>query len=255
MNQITPTPPSPTAMTYIAPPRSTATLVARLSNAVEQAPDGLSISHRFAPSPAERDVLDARRLELRALLRRGELRDVARAVADLLHAFPHAKVDAAEAKRTITAYGEALADLPVWALVETVSAFKRGEVERDNHTFAPSVAELRRETEKRLGPVYAEGRQIARILDAKVIEPATEAERSRAVERWNAVMRDVFAPERKARDDEREEMRAELQAINERTLQRELKAHGITDGLKIGVQLRRQLEQMGANFDKPEEAA
>lgn len=88
-----------------------------------------------------------------------------------------------------------------------------------------------------------------------MIEPATEAERSRAVEHWNAIMRDVFAPERKARDDEREEMRAELQAINERTLQRELKAHGITDGLKIGVQLRRQLEQMGANFDKPEEAA
>lgn len=53
----------------------------------------------------------------------------------------------------------------------------------------------------------------------------------------------------------REEMRAELQALNERTLQRELRAHGITDGLKIGVQLRRQLEQMGANFDKPEEVA
>lgn len=183
------------------------------------------------------------------------MRDVARAVADLLHAFPHAKVDAAEAKRTITAYGEALADLPVWALVETVGAFKRGEVERETHTFAPSVAELRREVEKRLAPVYAEGAQIAKILEAKVVDPVTEDERERAVKRWDEIRAEIFAPSIRERDEAKEEVRRELQRMNDANLERELKAHGISDGIKIGVNLRRLLERDGARFPQPEDAA
>lgn len=240
---------------YLAPSRSLANTVARLTNAITEDPDECSISHQFAPSQDERSALAERRDELRGLLRRADARDVAKAITGLLKAFPHSKVDVAEAAERVTAYGSELADLPLWAIEATCAAFRGGKVARESHTFAPSAAEVRIEAEKRLAPVYAEGTQIAKVLGARVIDAVTQEERARAVAQWDRIRADVFEPSIRERAEWKEEVRRELQRMNEVNLERELRAHGIRDGIKIGVDLRRLLERDGASFPQPEDAA
>jgi hypothetical protein len=207
--------------------------------------------HRLAPTDADREAMQARLAFLDGLLAAAEKRDIAHAIADLLGAFPHAKVSPQEAKERMASYGSPLVGLPGWAIRETVSDYKAGRAARPDHTFAPSSAELRIAVMDKLTPVHLEAQKIRRVLDARVIAAPVESERARAVERWEDIRERIFAPVIKQRADEREALRRELQAVNERILDKELRAHGIRDGLKIGVGLRAKLEAMGAEFPQP----
>lgn len=235
------TPPAP-----LSP--SLANTVARLTNAVEETGRTFSISKRFAPTDAERDALSGRLAALNAALDSCGAREAARLIVSLLHAFPHGKTSAEDAQRTVLAYGEALAGTPGWALQAAVDRFRRGEVDRENHTFAPSVAELRRECERIAADVHAEARQLRRILAAKVYDEPSPKERERVA----AVVEQLAEQLRSTPDGRAERAREAAKRsaeASDRLIAAELARAGIDDGLKLSVEMRNKLAGWKAEAD------
>jgi hypothetical protein len=98
------------------------------------------------------------------------------ALGPLWVAFPMAQMSAVMAEARLAVFSEALADLPAWAIREAVAAYVKGSVDRDNHTFAPTPAEIRIEARRRLKAFEEHRYEIHKALEAEATTPLTEAE-------------------------------------------------------------------------------
>lgn len=124
-----------------------------------------------------------------------EPRQIKLAIAGLLVAFPSGgAVTADVATARIAMYEAALAGLPLWAIRRAAERFMRGEIERDNHTFAPSPPEWAKAVQAELRPFREQAITIGKVLGAEVEIQRSEAE----VERRKARVAELLATFRPA---------------------------------------------------------
>lgn len=124
-----------------------------------------------------------------------EPRQIKLAIAGLLVAFPSGgAVTADVATARIAMYEAALAGLPLWAIRRAAERFMRGEIERDNHTFAPSPPEWAKAVQAELRPFREQAITIGKVLGAEVEIQRSEAE----VERRKARVAELLATLRPA---------------------------------------------------------
>lgn len=124
-----------------------------------------------------------------------EPRQIKLAIAGLLVAFPSGgAVTADVATARIAMYEAALAGLPLWAIRRAAERFMRGQIERDNHTFAPSPPEWAKAVQAELRPFREQAITIGKVLGAEVEIQRSEAE----VERRKARVAELLATLRPA---------------------------------------------------------
>ena len=143
----------------------------------------------------ERAGLERSAHMLGIVLGAAEPRQIKLAIAGLLVAFPSGgAVTADVATARIAMYEAALAGLPLWAIRRAAERFMRGEIERDNHTFAPSPPEWAKAVQAELRPFREQAITIGKVLGAEVEIQRSEAE----VERRKARVAELLAALRPA---------------------------------------------------------
>jgi hypothetical protein len=197
---------------------------------------------------AERQSLEQRSNELRRWDGRASSRDLGVEVTKFLQGFPHGKLSAQEAAMTVAEYVTALHDLPIWATRQAMQRFRRAEVDRDTHTFAPSCAELRLAALDVTEPYRSELSSITRLLSAEVYQAATDAERERVHAAIEALASDLRtrAPRDPYRRD-KQTLADTMKAASDRLRAKDLAAAGIDDGLKLSLGMREKLALIRAD--------
>lgn len=114
-----------------------------------------------------------------AALSPADEKSIGPALAPLWVAFPVTQIGLQAAEARVAVFTSALHDLPLWAIREAVEAYVRGEVDRDNHNFAPSPAQVRLEAKRRLRDIERMRFELDRAESARVIVPQTEEELAR----------------------------------------------------------------------------
>lgn len=115
-------------------------------------------------------------------------RDKARQiVANMLAGFAGANRSDAEHEAELKRYEFAVAGFPAWAIVEACGAFMRGEIEREQHRFAPTPAEVSVVLRRIVQPLRTYWYERRELLRAEAEAPP--AERERNVERVNKLFR------------------------------------------------------------------
>jgi len=119
-----------------------------------------------------------------------EAQQIKTAIVGLLVAFPAGgSVSGGVAAARTAMYEAALAGLPLWAIRRAAERFMRGEIERDNHTFAPSPPEWAKAVQAELRPFREQAITIGKVLGAEVEIQRSEAE----VERRKARVAELLA--------------------------------------------------------------
>lgn len=145
--------------------------------------DGWSIDGALTDAERSALVRDWKRLDIALTAARPE--EVRPYIVGVLLAFPAAGITADVAKLRVQMYEAALSGLPMWAIRTAAERFIRGEIERDNHAFAPSPPELAREAQTALRPYRTAKWEIEKALAA---EPErTAEERAAMVERMRHI--------------------------------------------------------------------
>lgn len=211
--------------------RAMADTIGKFTNRLEDKPGDFRrklLSASLAPAGTERDILEARREELRESLRPTP-DDTARAVITLLlaggksYGMSERESDARE-----MLYAEALRGEPTWAIEKARQRFAKGGWQcnwdgRDVPSTASIVAECRFITLD----IEREIARISAILDAELVDTETsEDERKEAVARWEKIKADMGRSNviTERTDDEIAAERSEQIRANERVAQREAAA-------------------------------
>jgi hypothetical protein len=123
-------------------------------------------------------------------------RDVAKVVGRLFLSFPSQASSVEVQKAKIASYVEDLSGLPLWALEAAAAKWRRGEA-TGNATFAPSVAELRRQADAQTLQHRATIAKLKRILTAKERSGAerTPEARERVAAKFGDLINSLTKPE------------------------------------------------------------
>jgi hypothetical protein len=140
--------------------------------------DRWSITGRL--TDAERGELVRTEKRLEVALTAGEPSEIKQYIVGMLLAFPAAGMSAQVAEARVQMYTAALAGLPMWAVRKAVERYIRGEIDRDNHAFAPSPPEIAKEALALLRPYRMFRWEIGKTLAADVEPTPAEREAMRA---------------------------------------------------------------------------
>lgn len=145
--------------------------------------DRAEIPHADAPNEAERAILRRRLQPLTERLAEPCSQSAIAAVMALRQVLPfQGKGDAATEQAAGAMYGQALRDLPGWAVLRAVEAINRGEAGL-THRFMPTPPELRAIVWKQTQPLRDERAAIERVLSATIAPPGpSDDERARRLE-------------------------------------------------------------------------
>lgn len=177
----------------IAAPSSTtrpmADLIGKFTNRLEDKPGDFRrklLSASLAPAGEERQVLEARRAELRDSLipTPGEAADDA--IYGILAGSNTFGMSGREADAKVRLYAEALAKQPTWAINEARKRFGKGgwKCGWDGNGF-PSSANVNAECSFLTLEIDTEIHKLTQILDAEIVDSTTtESERQEAVAAW-----------------------------------------------------------------------
>jgi len=116
----------------------------------------------------ERAKIERRLAEIDGHLDMRETSQIKRIVAAMMLSIPSGRASGDEAAAVVSAYVNALGDLPPWAVSAAANRFIRGQVRSANPAFAPSGAEMHIEADKELVPLRAERMRLERLLTAIV---------------------------------------------------------------------------------------
>ena len=172
-------------------------LEGRLSNAVDWEPGDkrFVIATEYAPTPAERSVLEARRHELRAALAPASEAEIGRSVSFLRsNLATQNSTDQATAVLTTRSTVDVLKGFPAWVVKEASTRVMRGTAGFDPQ-YAPKAPQLAQLCRSIAAPYREELAQVDKILRARVAPPVDEVMRAR-IERG---LRE-FAAEMRARN-------------------------------------------------------
>lgn len=112
----------------------------------------------------ERQRIENRIAEIEASLAQRNARSVERSIAAMMLSIPSGRASGDEARAIVSAYVATLGDMPPWAVERAAMRFAGGEVTTANPAFAPSGAEVRKETDRLLVPYRAEIMRLRQIL-------------------------------------------------------------------------------------------
>ncbi len=111
-------------------------------------------------------------------------------LAGLMAAFPTQAQSETPAELRMSAYCEALADAPLWAVTEARARILRGDISL-GHGFAPSPPELATAVRLVLRPLHSDLASLRKILAAATSQDVTVAERDRVVTGWKKLKVDL----------------------------------------------------------------
>ena len=148
------------------------------------------------PTGAQRLAIAQRIEELQAACRPGPTPRLIGILAELVAEYATARLDEDTADIKITAYRDAVEDLPAWAVREAIRRWRRGEVSGDTRDldFAPKPARLRRIAQGIAATATGQAIRLQRILEAEAEEPVSDAARAENAERADALVRQLSAP-------------------------------------------------------------
>ncbi|SFF77104.1 hypothetical protein [Methylobacterium sp. yr596] len=242
-------------------------LVARFTNRLEENVDHrghMLLSARAAPGDAEREVMEARRQDLRDSLAPGDPRVMRPVIAALLGAFPTYGADRASAEALLNLTARALDDVPVWAVQQAAGNFIKGRVKvLWSHDRAPTPPQIRGEAKHCMLSVEEEIVKLSKVLDATIVDTeASEDERAAALAHWEKIKREILSTN--GTDAPKNLQAAGLRETNDREKLKEharLAAAGETlpvaaDGLTISTALRESNRRYAAErgIRQPQEA-
>ena len=131
--------------------------------------------------PRMRRLLVVRQSELLEAMRPGDRSEIGRALAtfvDMRGGFKPGS--AAEAAFFNKLRAADLSEVPLWAVVEVIRAFRKGEIGAG--VIRPTAGQLRKQAEERAAPFFAELRDVERVLAAPVSNAPTEQDLERRKE-------------------------------------------------------------------------
>lgn len=181
------------ATTAITAPTSTtramADTIGKFTNRLEDKPGDFRrklLSASLAPAGTERDVLEARRAELRRSLRPTPDQTARDVVTLLLAGAPSFGMSERETDAKVMLYAEALRDEPTWAIEKARQRFAKGGWQCNwDGSGTPSTASVVAECRFITLDIETEIARISAILDAELVDTETsEDERKEAVARW-----------------------------------------------------------------------
>lgn len=183
------------------------------------------------PTGPQRLAIAQRIEELQAASRPGPTPRLIGILAELVAEYATARLDEDTADIKITAYRDAVEDLPAWAVREAIRRWRRGDVSGDTRDldFAPKPARLRRIAQGIAATATGQAIRLQRILDAEAEEPISEAEREANAKRADDLAKQIAAPVIASND------KAEREAEN-RALAERLAASEATRKAKVGAE-------------------
>lgn len=209
-----PVPGNSTSGAAYQPDDSTTAIVDACRSAIAWRPDdgGAPESYR-TPTHDERQLLDQRRRHLSVIARGcgatdAEKRKAAVAVAEMLGGFLRTRnLDDGAKQRMVAGMLADLMALPAWAIVRACDRFRKGEVDGQNLSFAPTSAEVYQAAVQEMSPLRAEQRAIdetLRLLPPR--RPSQEqerlAEKARSwLDRTDPKVRKALGLDEKGRDE------------------------------------------------------
>ena len=166
-------------------PRWISSLVAAVGE-VEGRP---SLPATMMPNATQRASIESRIDEIEAALAPASLRDLTLAVGEMFTVYPsNLSVEANKLK--IAGFAQDLAGLPLWAVRQAASKWRRGEANGDVR-FAPSVGEWRRLAEAQTLDHRMQITKLRRLLSAEPISRERPSKEAR--ERVAANIGDILA--------------------------------------------------------------
>jgi len=141
------------------------------------------------PNATQRASIESRIDEIEAALAPASLRDLTLAVGEMFTVYPsNLSVEANKLK--IAGFAQDLAGLPLWAVRQAASKWRRGEANGDVR-FAPSVGEWRRLAEAQTLDHRMQITKLRRLLSAEPISRERPSKEAR--ERVAANIGDILA--------------------------------------------------------------
>jgi hypothetical protein len=141
--------------------------------------------------PAQRSRLESRKRSLEADLRcatRKEIGDALMSIRLVMGAAAD-RLAPEQAARKLDIESLDLADVPLWALLESVKAYRRGET--GDGKWRPKSGQLRKYAMQLARPFIEEAAKIDRVLSAPVAEVRPRAERKAMLDKLNALVGEV----------------------------------------------------------------
>lgn len=224
--------------------RGIAMLVSKLAPPITPSCSTYSIAVADAPSPETRDGLERRMLRLDSWLQPAGPKRTLVEVTALFTAMARSSGDATKADAELNIYVADLADLPFFALSEACKAFRQGIV--GDGKWVPKPGEIRIEAAKRVASLAKERREIAAILEAKIVDAAPSEDRRKAVaDMARQVAREVSMGGILAERARREERCREEEARDEKArLEREAEQARLNALIAAGHQYDQPLPQL-----------
>jgi hypothetical protein len=235
------------------PDRALAIRLAVLANKCDQGTTPWQVNEPDAPTAADRDALARRNRQLKLGFGPVGEREMKLMLATFFTGYPTLRFyDEEQANRMLSVYMAALRGKPAWAINRMLQQLTH---EGATPLHPPSQSQMAQVTDAIMEPFDIESRTIDAVLGVKVMQPAhqtlTEDERVAFADlHWHSKPLNGLTPEQQKEENERREAaRIRMDATNQTFFERGIRAAGITDKLKIGVELRRSLvEKMKANF-------
>ena len=214
-----------------------------------------AIAPEDAPTAAEREAFERRNRNLVLEFAAARPQQVAERVLKFFAGFGQfAMLDQDEAERRMNIYVAALVGLPDWAIRDgMVYALRHAR----NPQHPPTAAELRSFGDAALADLQDEHRLIEAVLSAKVEAAPESVERRRDVvdRHWASRRGEWNQGLDPSADERRQRVLAECAAASDRLRERDLAAHGVSDGRVMSVALRRQLEEVRRDAREPSGSA
>lgn len=225
----------------IVPHRDVVDLTDRLTSRIQHTPDGKGeIVSTAAPTEAERGALEVRRNTIADLLEPARELDIEKAVAHMLAQFGGPERDANASRALVRTVALQLRAFPLWAIHEACQRILGGRAPGINMAFAPQPPQIAHLCREIVQVLHSERARIAKVLDATVFHEATPEERARVAAGLAGLVEEIKAVPDKDREAHKELM-ASFAASEARMRERELRKHGIEDGLPMSLALRTKL--------------
>lgn len=132
---------------------------------------------------SERSSLSSEFREVEQRLKTAGREQACKIVSGMIAGFPGPKQTEAEHDAELKRYEFAVAGYPAWAIIAACGKFMRGEIERDNHRFAPTAAEVSVAVRAEVRDVRLRWFELREVLRAEVQEQISDEERSRNAQR------------------------------------------------------------------------
>ena len=151
------------------------------------------IDSDLAPTDWQRKIMEARVNGLDAALTAATADEIAAIVTQLLLGFPMQGADETCTKYRAKSYLDALKGFPAWAIDAGCQDWNNGRelTGRENFQYAPTAPVLRKYAEKHAQPARSERHALQRILDARIVDVPTEAQRKAMKLRFDALSRSL----------------------------------------------------------------